>query len=80
MRPWLWLYRPPVLGARAQAVQVLHTAAAVASTGRAVTVCCDPQGSVDAAAIRAHFGLPEAPTLRLRLLPRGRTAASVAFI
>lgn len=79
MRPWLWLYRPPVLGARAQSVQILNTAAAVAATGRRVTVFCDPVGAVTPAQIRRHFGLSAVPSLRLRVLPRGGTAASVAF-
>lgn len=79
MRPWLWLYRPQVPSARAQAVQVLNAASAVAATGRPVTVLCEVLEPTTPAAVRAWFGLPDAPTLRLISLPRSRTLASIAI-
>lgn len=78
MRPWLWLYRPEVPTARAQSVQVVRMAHAMASRGHAVTLCVEAR-DVDAAAILAWYGLEPVDGLRLIVLPRSRTLAGVAF-
>src|SRR6187455_2065321 len=79
MRPWLWLYRPKVPTARAQSVQVVRMAHAMAARGHAVTLCVDPADASDPAAILAWYGLEPVDGLRIVVLPRAGTLASVAF-
>jgi len=78
--PWLWLYRPPVPTARAQSIQVLHMAHAMAARGHEVTLAADPSapGLLPADVLR-WYGLAPLPTLHLHLLPGARTPASLAF-
>jgi glycosyltransferase involved in cell wall biosynthesis len=79
--PWLWLYRPAVPCARAQSVQVLHMAHAMASRGHPVTLAAEPlgNGSVGEGEALGFYGLEPVRTLRLRMLPCRRTAASLAW-
>lgn len=80
MTPWLWLYRPTVPSARAQAVQVVHMAHAMAATGRPVTLFVEPaHDAVTADTVLDWYGLTPLSTLRLHVLRGGRTAASLAF-
>lgn len=77
---WLWLFRPTAPGVRAQSIQTLHSAHALAARGHRVTVCVEPSRSgVSQAEVLAFYGLHPVPTLDLRVLPAGRTAASLAF-
>lgn len=83
MRPtrWLWLYRPPAPSVRAQSIQVVHMAHAMARRGHRVTLAVDPaQGHrVPEAELLGFYGLESLPELRLVQLPVGGTAASLAF-
>ncbi|MFM2244081.1 MAG: hypothetical protein RL071_155 [Pseudomonadota bacterium] len=66
------LHRPTLPGQRAQTLQVLHTAAALARAGHSVTVCADRApgaGSDPAAEARRALGLGAAPGLALRVAP-----------
>ncbi|MEO0604610.1 MAG: glycosyltransferase [Myxococcota bacterium] len=74
-RDWFVLYRPAAPAVRAQTVQVLASAGALAERGHRVTVCVQTTSS-DAAIRRAH-GLPDA--LELVRLPPGNTLASAAY-
>jgi colanic acid/amylovoran biosynthesis glycosyltransferase len=79
MRHLFWLYRPQVPTPRAQSIQVLSSAAAMAHRGHDVTVCVEPVEQVTASEILAWYGLQPAPTLRLMVLPASRTLASITF-
>lgn len=72
-RAWFFLYRPQVPSVRAQTLQVVSTAHALAARGHAVELCVE--GRKDPL---ADLGLDPVPTLALRRLPRG-TAGSVAY-
>jgi glycosyltransferase involved in cell wall biosynthesis len=74
MRPWLWLYRPQVPTVRAQSVQVLHMAHAMAARGHEVTLCVDRVGDGD---VLHWYGLGPVDGLRIVVLPR--VGASFAF-
>jgi glycosyltransferase involved in cell wall biosynthesis len=78
---FFWLYRPPAPSVRAQAIQVIHMAHAMALRGHRVSLAVDV--GVDPRAtpreVLAFYGLLPTETLSLRVLPRGGTAASVAF-
>ena len=79
-RPWLWLYRPVAPSSRAQTIQVVHMAHAMAARGHRVTLAVDPaRPGVDAADVLAWYDLAPLSGLDLRVLPVGRTAASFAF-
>lgn len=79
-RPWLWLYRPQVPSVRAQSIQILQSAHAMASRGHEVTVLVEPTERPWSAEAALHFyGLTPIRTLTLRALPSSRTAASLAF-
>lgn len=80
MARWFWLYRPQAPTARAQAIQVVHMAHAMAVRGHEVTLCVDPLADdVRPDGVLAYHGLLPHPGLRLRVLPRSRTLASAAF-
>lgn len=66
---WFWLYRPAAPAARAQSVQVVNAAHAMAARGHRVELCVE--GDRPAAEILAYYGLPMVPELRLHVLPRG---------
>jgi len=74
-RDWFVLYRPTAPSIRAQHVQVLATAGALAERGHRVTVCVQTRAS--AAAIRRAHGLPD--SLDLVRLPRSNTMASIGY-
>ena len=76
-RDWFWLYRPAAPSHRAQSVQVIHSAWAMAARGDRVELCVQGGGSV--AEILAAYGLSPLGTLRLRVLPRHNAAASWAY-
>ena len=65
----LHLYRPTLPGQRAQTLQVLHTAAAMARLGAEATVLCDrgPGAALDVDL--AALGLAPHPRLQVRLCP-----------
>ena len=76
---WLWLYRPTLPSARAQSLQILHAACAMAGTGADVTVLAERSGEVSAAEVLAWAGLAPQPRLDLRLLRGGRTVSSLHY-
>ncbi len=78
---WFWLYRPQLPSARAQAIQVVHMAHAMACRGHEVTLWADPAGEerLGVDKILDYYGLAPHPGLRLGILPRSRTLASIAF-
>lgn len=74
-----WLYRAPAPSVRAQSIQVVHSAHAMASRGHQVTLAVQPpSGRPSAADVLDFYGLRPTPTLRLHVLPTGNTAASLA--
>ena len=80
--PWsfLWLYRPAVPTPRAQAIQVVHMAHAMASRGHDVTLAVEPAcGRLSEREVLGYYGLEPLDSLRLHILPSGKTMASFAF-
>jgi len=80
-RPVVVLYRPWAPSARAQSIQVLASAHALAAH-RPVSLWVRPMpgiGPVRPLSILAHSGLAPRPALSLRVLPAGGTASSLAF-
>lgn len=69
----LSLYRPALPGLRAQTIQVIHAAHALAARGHAVTLMADRGlgGLESAAEALASFGLAPLPTLDLQIAPSG---------
>lgn len=80
MRELFWLYRPTAPSARAQAIQVMNAAHAMAARGHRVTLAVRPPPGPrpTAADVLACYGLEPLPTLHLAVLPAGGTAASLA--
>ena len=76
-RDWFWLYRPEAPSTRAQSVQVVNAAHAMAARGHRVELCVEGQGTV--AEVLAAYGLEPVPTLRLAVLPVRRTLASALY-
>ncbi|MBT3223871.1 MAG: glycosyltransferase, partial [Proteobacteria bacterium] len=79
MASFFWLYRPTAPSARAQSIQVIHTAHAMAARGHDVTLCVEALASEAPGEILDFYGLDELPTFHLKVSRRGRTAASLAF-
>jgi len=77
----LMLYRPRLPGQRAQALQTVHMADALARAGHTVTVLADRgDAPVTPAAALARFGLAAHPRLDLRVAPiRQRGLAGLWF-
>lgn len=73
-----WLYRPQVPVARAQSIQVVHMAHAMARRGHEVTLCVEPIRRTSLEEVLAFYGLSPHPMLQLHLLSRSRTVASVS--
>ncbi len=65
----LSLYRPTLPGLRAQAIQVVHAAHALAARGHAVTLLADRAQGGDPSTALAAFGLEPLPTLNLEIAP-----------
>ena len=63
VRRWFWAYRPTVPSARAQSVQVVNAAHAMASMGHGVELCVE--GAVDARAALEAYGLAPVDGLRI---------------
>ena len=76
---WFWLYRPQVPTPRAQAIQVVHMAHAMASRGHEVRLCVEPVEAATPKAILAYYGLEPIRGLDLVVLPESRTLASWMF-
>lgn len=76
LRDWFWLYRPGAPSARAQSVQVLNAAHAMAARGHRVELCVESDRP--AVEVLGYYGLAPVPSLRVRALPRG-TLGSVAY-
>lgn len=76
-RSWFWAYRPTVPSARAQSVQVVNAAHAMATAGHEVELCVE--GATDPASALAAYGLRPVERLRLVCLPPSRTLASLAY-
>ncbi len=76
-RDWFWLTRPVAPSVRAQAVQVLNAARALAARGHRVTLCV--QSDRSSAEVLDHYGLEPVPTLDLRVLSPRTTLASVGY-
>ncbi|MEZ4240843.1 MAG: glycosyltransferase [Myxococcota bacterium] len=71
------LYRPEVPAPRAQSVQVLQAAHALAARGHRVALWAE--GAPTAEAALEAYGLAPTPGLDLRVARHGRTAASLAY-
>ncbi len=81
-RRWLWLYRPPAPSVRAQSIQVVHMAHAMACRGHHVTVAVDPPRGAPApspAVVLAAYGLEPIDGLDLVVLPSHPTLGSLAW-
>lgn len=65
----LSLYRPALPGQRAQTIQVLHAAVALAARGHAVTLLADRAPGADPSTALAELGLVAPPTLDLAVAP-----------
>lgn len=76
-RSWFFGYRPTVPSARAQSVQVVNAAHALASLGHEVELCVE--GAEDPTSALAAYGLAPIDELRLVCLPRSRTLASLTY-
>jgi glycosyltransferase involved in cell wall biosynthesis len=79
---WFWLYRPTAPSVRAQAIQVVNMAHAMASRGHDVTLAVDPpeEGPMPTpASVLAFYGLQPVDSLHVHVLPMGGTVASLAF-
>lgn len=76
---WLMLYRPTCPGPRAQSIQTVHTAHALARAGVEVHLAVEPSSPVSPRELLAWYGLEPHPGLRLRVLPGQRTLASAAW-
>ena len=76
---WFLLYRPTVPSARAQSIQVVHMAHALANQGIEVTLTAEAPNGANVRSVLAFYGLAPHPRLRLYLLPGPRTRASWAF-
>lgn len=74
-----WLYRPTAPSVRAQSIQVVHMAHAMASRGHRVTLAVDPAEPTSAADVLAFYGLGPVRGLDLFVLPASRTAGSIAW-
>jgi glycosyltransferase involved in cell wall biosynthesis len=74
---WFWLYRPSAPSPRAQSVQIVHAAHAMAQRGHRVELWVE--GDQPAEQILEYYGLEHAPTLRIGVLPRARTLASLGY-
>lgn len=77
LRDWFWLYRPTAPSTRAQSVQVVNAAHAMAARGHRVELCVE--GTTDADDVLAAYGLAPVPTLRLVVLPVRHTVASALY-
>jgi len=79
--PWLWLYRPAAPCARAQSVQVVQMAHAIACRGHPITLAVEPVGHARPAVeeVLDFYGLKPVRTLHVHVLPRRRTPASLAW-
>lgn len=79
-RTWFWLYRPTAPSVRAQSVQVLHMAHAMASRGHEVHLAVEPGApGATAQSVLSFYGLEPVRGLRLTVLPASRTLASALF-
>ena len=79
-RSWFWLYRPTVPSVRAQSVQVVHMAHAMARRGHEAHLAAEPvRPGITVAEALAFYDLEPHPSLHITLLSGGRTAASLAF-
>lgn len=77
-RELFWLYRPTAPSVRAQSIQVVHAAHAMACRGHRVTLAVQSAGGRPSAReVLAFYGLQPVGNLRLTVLPAGNTAASV---
>ena len=77
-RPVFMLYRPWAPAVRAQSVQVICAAHALARR-RAVTACFRPTRPTTPANVLVHLGLAPAPGLALVGLPRAGTPSALVF-
>jgi glycosyltransferase involved in cell wall biosynthesis len=79
MRPrdWFWLYRPSAPSPRAQSVQIVHAAHAMAARGHKVELWVE--GNAAKSDILAYYGLEPVPTFTLGVLPQARTPASLGY-
>jgi glycosyltransferase involved in cell wall biosynthesis len=76
----LLLYRPRLPGQRAQTIQVLHAAQALAARGHRVTLLADREGPTSPEDALGELGLPPTPGLDLQISPwRHKTPAGLWF-
>ena len=76
-----WLFRPTAPSPRAQAIQTIHMAHAMACLGYEITMAVNPAHGkcVTVENILKYYGLEPVPGLNLKVLPVGGTLASAAF-
>lgn len=76
-----WLYRPVAPSLRAQSIQVVHAAHAMAARGHRVALCVQRPGPEPVAPrdVLRFYDLAPAPSLRLRVLTHRTTVASAAY-
>ena len=80
-RHFFWLYRPTLPSVRAQSIQILHSAHAMARLGHHVELVAEAShrsGSTPEDVL-TFYGLEATPTLTIRLLSGGRTRRSVLY-
>lgn len=80
VRDVFWLYRPTAPSNRAQSIQVVNAAHALAARGHRVVLAVRPPPGPrpSPADVLAWYGLAPLPTLALAVLPAGGTAAAIA--
>lgn len=77
LRDWFWLYRPTAPSIRAQSIQVIHSAWALARRGHRVVLCV--QGTASPRSVLEAYGLAPLPTLELIVLPSSNSLASALY-
>jgi glycosyltransferase involved in cell wall biosynthesis len=80
-RTLFWLYRPAAPSVRAQSIQVVNAAHAMAVRGHRVTLCVQPPKGARPSGVEIldAYGLSPVRGFELVVLPSGGTAASLAF-
>lgn len=83
VRHFFWLYRPTLPSVRAQSIQIIHSAHALAGLGYPVELVAEAapglDDSADQDAVLDFYGLAPRPNLTLRILRGGRTKQSLVY-
>jgi len=80
-RQFFWLYRPTLPATRAQSIQIIHSAHALAKRGHRVQLVAEAAEGFfgGKAEVLAFYGLDDIPRFDLRLLRGGRTRCSIQY-